>query len=92
MTDPLIRPGNVGWLADAIRHAGNSVLADAVLANRFIDFTRAERVAALGVVFAELDAELVVSRARRRWLAGELRALGASVPDDDPGDDPRDVH
>ena len=80
MTGPTIRSGNVSWLAEAWRHAGRSVLADTVLANRFRDFTRQERQAALAECLAEARARLIVAEAARSLaevdpLATRLRSL-----------------
>lgn len=66
--------GNVEWLAEAYRHWGRSELADLVIANRHRDFSPAECRAALAMVMAEAQAQLVVLQARRGFSADPLNA------------------
>jgi hypothetical protein len=79
-TDPLIRPGNVDWLADAYRHKGTP-LADAVLAGRHVDFTREECAAALARVLAEVHADLAILEERRRFDPDPVTARLQSLLD-----------
>lgn len=60
----LLRPEAVDFLADAYRHKGRPV-ADAILANRHRDYSRAECEAALSRVQIEAETELLILRALR---------------------------
>jgi hypothetical protein len=60
-----VRPDAVAFLADAFRNQGRSRLADLVLANAHLDYTRAERRSALLEVLDESRTRLVALEAER---------------------------